>query len=467
MHTIRFGTDGWRAIIADGFTFRNVRIIAQAISDYLHAQGSADKGIAIGFDTRFLSRDFAHTAAEIIASNRIPVYVSPRYLPTPVLSYAVKQHSLAAGIMITASHNPFSYNGVKLKGPYGGSAIPSITEEIQKHLYRRKPISDVTVRKKYFEQVDFWPAYRTQITEFVAAEQLQKLGNSVLIETMGGAGTGYLSGLLNEFGLLVEDLHPDPDSMFHGGLPEPIPENLSKMQNRMSAGEYGLGLALDGDADRFGILDDTGKFVQLHDLFPLITQYLIESRQWSGDIVRSTSMHNTIDRIAVEKGRSVTEVPVGFKNICEKMLEQDILIGGEESGGFGYKNHIPERDGILSCLLTLEMLGQTGQSIGERVRALREKYGPFYYQRIDYRSDAAILARNLAAQRETPPDRIAEFDVEQVSLQDGIKFYFHQNAWMLMRVSDTEPLARIYVGSDSQTKTKTLVHTGLQLLTKT
>ena len=464
--TIHFGTDGWRAIIADGFTFSNVRAVAQAFCDYLVSVGSAQKGIAIGFDTRFLSAEFAETVADVVAGNQIPAFLSRRFCPTPVLSFAVKNRNLAAGIMVTASHNPYQYNGLKFKGSYGGPATVEMTTAVEGFLFRNKPQHDQKKIGEFLHKVDFLPEYSEQLSKVVNFESILTLQKPIVYNAMHGAGCGYLPLFLRDMKRFVSQVNAKPDPMFGGKLPEPILSNLPDLRKIVIRKKASIGLATDGDADRFGVLNENGNYVELHDLMPLLFEYLLETRNWTGDVVRTTSMANTIDKVAAEHGRQVIEAPVGFKNVSEVMRERDILIGGEESGGFGYKNHIPERDGILSCLLTLEMLSVRKAPISEMVADLRKRFGAFHYGRVDQHHPTSELLKNMEKLSVNSPERIGQFAVDRISLADGIKFYFTDGSWMLMRVSQTEPLGRIYVASNAEEKVHTLLKEGVRLLTQ-
>ncbi|MFA4838609.1 MAG: phosphoglucomutase/phosphomannomutase family protein [Candidatus Neomarinimicrobiota bacterium] len=463
---IKFGTDGWRAVIADEFTSFNVRAVAQALCDYLISAGSAQNGVAIGFDTRFLSAEFAEAVAEVIASNRIPAFLSKRFCPTPVLSFTVKNRNLAAGIMVTASHNPPQYNGLKFKGSYGGPATIEMTTAVEGFLFREKPRRDERAIDGFLHKVDFFPEYAKHLSGIVNIGAISTLLAPIIYNAMHGAGSGYLPSFLRNLGRFVSQINARPDPMFGGKLPEPILSNLSDLRKAVLRKKAAVGLATDGDADRFGILDENGKFVELHDLMPLLFEYLLETRNWPGNVVRTTSMADTIDKVAAEHGRQVVEVPVGFKNVSDVMRDRDILIGGEESGGFGYKNHIPERDGILSCLLTLEMLSGRKIPISEMVADLRKRFGAFHYGRIDRHHPTAELIKNMEKLCENSPVRIGQFAVDRISLIDGIKFYFTDGSWMLMRVSQTEPLGRVYVASDAGEKVRALLTEGVRLLTQ-
>lgn len=462
--TIRFGTDGWRGIIAENFTVANLRVIAQALGDYLIDNHLAGRGIAVSYDTRFMSALFARRVAEVLAGNGIPVSLSERYTPTPVLSFAVRRRGLAGGIMVTASHNPYFYQGIKFKGEYGGSALPEMTAAIEARLYRQPPRRVPQPEHDLIRETDFRPDYRAQLESYVDMAQVRALAGRLVINPMHGAGCGALESILEDGALELSTVNGHPDPRFGGKLPEPIPANLSDQRAAVRERGAMAGLALDGDADRFGVLDERGDFVELHDLMPLLFRHLVESRGWRGRVVRTTSMHDTIDRMAAAAGCAVTEVPVGFRNVCEQMLAGDVLLGGEESGGFGYRGHIPERDGVLSCLLVLEMLARRRMPLSEMVRELRREYGPFAYGRIDRHFDPAQLTRNMAALRDHPPARFGETAVERVSRVDGIKFYFSDRSWMLMRTSDTEPLGRIYVGAGRADKVQQLLKAGAEKL---
>lgn len=463
---IRFGTDGWRAVIADQFTFENVRVIGQAVADYLRESGGAKRGLAVSYDTRFLSKEFARALAEVVASNRIPVFLSREFTPTPALSYAVKQRGLAGGVMITASHNPYQYNGVKFKAPYGGPAMVPMTRAIEKQLGKKKPALSESVIKSNLEISDFKRSYIKAIRKFLKFDVDQKYKSNVGCDTMFGAGLSWIESFFPQhrgksFWNMSGFFNPLFPEM-HG--PEPIPDNLA-MLIAYCRFKKSIGIATDGDADRFGVIDERGQFVHLHDLMPLLFRYLVESRGWKGGVIRTTSMADTVDHIAAAMGRPVVEVPVGFKNVTEKMLEGEFVIAGEESGGFGYWGHIPERDGILSCLLVLEMLAAKRQTMSQMVADLRREFGPFAYDRIDEYGELAALKKRLAALRKSPPEKIGAHKVTRVNLIDGIKFYFANGAWMLIRVSDTEPLFRVYVAARSAQTVKKNLNEGRRLMT--
>jgi len=466
MTPIQFGTDGWRAIIADEFTFENVRIIAQAWSDHLIEHSSQSKGVAVSYDTRFMSDRFARAIAEVVASNKIPVFLSKSVMPTPVLSFTVKDKRLAGGIMVTASHNPYYYNGIKFKGAYGGPVLSEVTDQIAKKINQNKPRIDPALIRQYLVEEDFFDVYEQHLQSYLKFDVIGQGSFPLIYDPMHGAGAGLLNRLLRDTSCRLESIHDTLDPLFNGKHPEPIPENLTELIRLVKSKQGYMGIATDGDADRFGVIAEDGQFAQLHDLMPLLFRYLVESRGWSGQVVRTTSMADTIDRVAQKYGRTIIEVPVGFKHVTEIMLKEDILIGGEESGGFGFKNHLPERDGLLSSLLLLEMLAAYRCRLVDLIRQLREDFGPFAYGRIDRYDDYERLQKNLSDLRGASPKQLAGYNIERVSLIDGIKFYFENGAWMLIRVSQTEPLARIYVGADEKCLVDQLLQAGVELITK-
>jgi phosphomannomutase len=456
----RFGTDGWRAVIAEQFTFANVRLIAAAMSRYLAEKSGSGRRIAIGYDTRFMSAQFARAFADTAAACGVTAFLSKSFCPTPALSWAVKHGRLDMGVMITASHNPYTYNGVKFKSSFGGPALVEETRAVEVCLHAlRSPEMARAPGGKVVEK-DFMPAYWRQVEKFVNIGAIRRLKGMVVFTPMHGAGIGTVDACLARYGARVETVNGTLNPLFGGGGPEPILANLQDLAAVVRVRKAVVGLATDGDADRFGVLDGAGGFVQLHDLMPLLFRYLVESRGWKGGVVRTTSMHDTVDRVAAALGRTVTEVPVGFKNVSERMIASDVLIGGEESGGFGYKSHMPERDGVLSCLLLVEMLAATGLTIAQSVAALRRETGPFAYGRIDHHFPIPQLRANFARLKAAPPAKFGGIKVERVSTVDGIKFYFADRSWMLMRCSDTEPLGRIYVGSDADAKVKGILQAG-------
>ncbi len=449
---IEFGTDGWRAVLAKDFTFDNIARVAGALSILLKNRTQNVPGVVVAYDTRFLSAEFAEHFAQIVASYDIPVWLSKTFVPTPVLSFSVKQMGLSAGVMVTASHNPYYYNGLKFKAPFGGPVNDDFTLQLKRVLPQKAPVPDATLVKKNLQKVDLKPAYMEHLFKLLHAQSLGALNQTVVYDAMYGCGMGILRAMFKTLSVPAHFLRHRLNPWFSKKPPEPIAEHLKGLKKAVQYHGALVGLATDGDADRCGVLDEQGRFVQLHDLMPLLARYLVEERKFPGHFVRTTSMHSTIDRMAQNWQRNVYEVPVGFKHITSVMLQQKVLIGAEESGGFGFGFHLPERDGILTSLLVLEMLGHYQVKISELIEMLRQQFGPFFYKRIDFYYNTQTLKKNLHALKHTPPQRIAGMDVKQVDTKDGIKIYLQNGAWVLIRVSQTEPLARVYVaGPDNET----------------
>jgi phosphomannomutase len=465
MTFIKFGTDGWRALMAREFTFDSVALVSRAFVRFYHENGYK-KGVAVSYDTRFLSRQFAAHVAGILQAAGIPVLLSDTFLPTPVLSHAVAANGLDAGIMITASHNPPEYNGIKFKSHYGGPAQNGMTSRLQQICEMLAGTVETATEPLALKPVDFTPDYRAQVMKLIRPDIIKNFHARIVYDAMHGAGRQLLPDLLTELGMDVLSLHAEDNPGFGGTGPEPVPANLVRLSQTIREQRAVIGIATDGDADRFAILDENGAFVQLHDLLPLLFEYLVTQRGWRGTVVRSTSMTDTVDRMASKYGIPVEEVPVGFKNISDRMVQQEVVIGGEESGGFGYGAHLPERDGLLSALLFLELVAWKGLPVSKLVSGLRSEYGPFAYERIDHYFPSAKLRENMDCLRNNPPDCIANLPVKQITLIDGIKFYLEQDAWMLMRVSDTEPLGRIYCAARDLDSVRKLLTAGQKLLFK-
>ena len=458
MDELRFGTDGWRDVIAERFTFANVRRAAQAYAEHLldergaHRASADHQTVLVGYDTRFLGARFAEAAARVLAANGLVALVSHDYLPTPALSFAVRHYGAAGGVMLTASHNPFEYGGFKLKGAYGGTA----TDDIYQDVARR--VADVEVAPTAgdsmgVERFDVRAAYFDALARLVDLDALGafvKGGGSVAHDAMGGAGSGWLSGFFHHVGLggAVEELRGRPDPLFHGVHPEPIPANLAFTIERMRHAQVGRGpafaLANDGDADRLGVVLPGGSFLNSHQIFALLLDRL-HADGHRGRVVKTFTVSRIVERLAAARGLEVVETPVGFKHVVDAMLGGGVLIGGEESGGIGVRGHIPERDGIANGLLLLEAIAKTGTGLAERFGELeREAAWRHAYDRIDLRlTDDARKRRALAA-LDDPTLRIAGREVVSVERLDGVKLNLGEDAWLLVRASGTEPVLRIY-----------------------
>ena len=382
MTSIRFGTSGWRGIIADDFTFENVKVVTQAIADYIHENGLQDRWFIVGNDPRFLSEQFAHASAEVLAGNHIKTLISNRDIPTPVISYEILRQSCSGAINFTASHNPPEYNGLKFSPDWGGPALPETTKRIEtlaQGLMKEKKHKilpfDEGVEKGLIREFDGREFYLKRIEELVDFDAMRKAGMKVAVDVMYGTGRGYLDTLLQQAGVHVTTLHNYRDPYFGGLPPDPSEENLNELAQRIKDANIPLGLATDGDADRFGIVDKGGLFIQPNMIIALLFDYLVRTRGWKGGVARSVATSHLIDRVADHHGREVFETPVGFKYIGEMIAQNKIVIGGEESAGLSIQGHVPEKDGILACLLTAEMVAREGKTVQELLNELYQKVG--------------------------------------------------------------------------------------------
>lgn len=455
---IKFGTDGWRGVIARDFTFDNLSLVAQATMDYLNREGLGDKGLVIGYDRRFLSSDFARRVAEVAAGNGIRVRLSDGYAPTPAISWAVREMGAGAGVMITASHNPPEYNGFKIKEGYGGSARPSTTKLIEDIVAfnvanARRVVGcpfDEAQSKGMIELFDPCEGYFRQIGRYVDLGLIGKAGIPVVVDPMYGAGSGFIPRLLSG----TAEIHNEENPYFGGQSPEPIGENLKQMSALVASGKYRVGLALDGDADRIGAVDETGEFFSSHCIFTVVLRHLIEHKRLQGGVVKTVSTTRMVDLLAEKYGLRLFETPIGFKHICELMLTEDILMGGEESGGLGVKGHLPERDGILMGLLLLEAMAVSGKGLRQLIEETMNEIGHFSYRRIDRRIEDHAKEQLILHLKSAPPTEIDGRLVVATNFSDGFKFIFENGDWLLIRPSGTEPVLRLYseAGSPEQVK---------------
>jgi alpha-D-glucose phosphate-specific phosphoglucomutase len=449
--TIKFGTDGWRAIIAEDYTFDNVRACAASAARYLKAHNMADRGMIVGYDARFASEDFAAAVAEVVAAPGIKVYLSDRLCPTPVVSYSIIDKQAGGGIVITASHNPWRWNGFKYKPHYGGSASPEVVEELERELVslvgRVTPRTELDEAKRsgMVETFDPRGPYVAQLAKLVDLGLLRDAGLKVCYDAMYGTGAGYYTGLFDGAKTQVTELHGFVNPAFPGmHAPEPIARNLNEMERTMQAGAFDCGIATDGDADRVGVADERGNFINQLQVFGLLAYYLLEYRGERGPIVKSITTTAMVQRLGEQYGVPVHETKVGFKFLGPKMMETDALLGGEESGGYGFRGHVPERDGILAGLYMLDFVARSGKKPSELLQELYAKVGPHYYDRVDItlRDDQrdAIWKRAEDAR----PDAIAGIKVTGRDTTDGFRFTLGDKGWLLIRFSGTEPLARVY-----------------------
>ena len=461
---IKFGTDGWRAVIADDFTFANVRIAAEAVAAYVHSRkGTAEedpaRGLCIGYDTRFGSRAFARACAEVVAATGIPVLLANDVTPTPALSFGVRERAAAGGIMITSSHNPAQWNGVKYKAWYGGSGKPSIIAEIESRLGQAtaRPAQPAAI-----EEVDFLPSYLKAIESFTSLDALAKSGMKFTIDSMYGAGRTIISDIFTRIGVAHVQIRGNIDPLFPGINPEPIEPHIRALGEAVVANGCHGGLCTDGDADRIGATDEHGEFVDPHKIYSVLLSWVLRRKGWPGAVTRAFNTTKMLDRICAKHGRELIEHGIGFKFVCDYMLEREIVMGGEESGGIGFQRHLPERDGLLNSLLLANVMAEEGKTLGQLVADLQAEYGEHQYGRIDLhipdkiKNGAIARARNLK-----PGDPVfAGMPVLRQENLDGVKFYLDNpeaatkpnaaETWLLLRASGTEPLMHIYTESCSK-----------------
>jgi alpha-D-glucose phosphate-specific phosphoglucomutase len=473
--TIHFGTDGWRAVIGEEFTFDNVRAVAQAIADYLNAasgEAPKDAPVVIGFDTRFLSDRFAIAVAEVLAGNDLPVILSRADCPTPVASYAVRAFQARAGIMITASHNAPRYSGIKLKSASGASASSGEIRRVEESLEENRGRGFVPRRRRYedakaagaIRRMNYFPVYFEHIQRLVDLKTIGELGWRVVVDPMYGAGRGYLRSILTAAGCEVLEIRGELNPGFGGIHPEPIERFLSALVAEVRDHHSDIGLANDGDADRIGAVDDQGNFIDPHLIFALVLQYLVEGRGWRGQVVKSISTTQMINVLAERYNLPVLETPVGFNHIADLMRTNDVLIGGEESGGITIRGHVPMGDGILMGLLLLEIMGKKQMSLRAIVQEMLDDLGPFYYGREDLRTGPFSKDEMVKRLVHDAPDSIAELRVESINARDGVKYLFaHNEGWLLIRPSGTEPVLRVYAEARSRKKVAELLKQGAGL----
>lgn len=480
--TIHFGTDGWRAVISDEFTFANVRKVAQAIADKTrtdyttHAPTAALPSLVVGFDTRFLSDRYAQSVAEVLAANGIHVWVTNGDAPTPMLSYAIVEKGAQGGVMITASHNPPRYNGIKLKASYGGSASPADANEIERRIRENdavgRPIHtlpfDDGIAQGLITRFDPLPAYRTHLRRLVDFDSIRSAKLSVAVDAMYGAGRVYLRDLLIEAGCQVTELRGSLNPGFGGTHPEPITRHLQPLIDEMGTGRYILGLATDGDADRIGAVDPDGSFIDPHCIMALLLEHLVHNRGLRGSVVKTVSTTQMLNRLAEHYGLTVHETPVGFNHISDLMLSDSVLLGGEESGGISIQGHIPEGDGVLMGLLLAELVARRGKTLSQLLTELMDQpyVGHFRYGRDDQKVipfDKATLVAGLMADL---PTQLAGVPLFQSSGRDGVKYIMADNSWLLIRPSGTEPVLRVYAEASNEEQVQTLLAEGGKLAQK-
>ncbi len=472
--TIKFGTDGWRAVIAETFTFENLRLVSQAVADFWLDTVDSDTNleIVIGFDTRFLSDRFAAEVARVMAANGITSHLARADAPTPAISYNIVHKKVVGGIMITASHNPPRYNGFKVKASYGGAAskqqigaierkLFAIHERIGANLMDYKKAEDLGLIRKFDPA---WPYYEHLTTNLINMDIISNSEIKVVADAMYGAGRGVFREILSRTRTRICDLHNELNPGFGGIHPEPLGKYLKELVATVQRENAHLGVATDGDADRIGAVDEQGNFVDPHTIMALSVRYLVEKRDLSGDIAKTISSTFMLNRLAKKYGLTVHETPVGFDMIADLMLNNNILLGGEESGGISIKGHIPEGDGILMGLLLMEIVSEANAPLSELVQELQKTVGPAVYRREDIRLKNFISKDEMVKRLvDAVPNKIVNETVVKVDNYDGVKYHLADDSWLLIRPSGTEPVLRVYAEAGSEAAVTAIIDKGREL----
>ena len=460
--SIRFGTSGWRAIIADDFTFENVRLVTEAICSYLKTHNAASgQTLIVGHDSRFMGETFTNVAAEIAAKKGFRVLRCTGPTPTPTIAHAIRSNRANGGVNFTASHNPPEYQGIKFSTADGAPALPEITRQIEEGVLKKVLATDSTGG----EIVDFdpCPAYLDDLKIKIRFDVIEKATGRYAYDPLWGTGRGYLNKVLTDQGLEVETLHDWRDVTFGGQPPEPGEQHIGDLKKLVVEKGLTLGLATDGDGDRFGIIDANGDFITPNQLIALLTDYLAESRGWTLGVGRSVATSHQVDRVAKARGIKLYETPVGFKFLGELIIKDEIILGGEESAGLSIRGHYPEKDGILACLLAAEAVATRGMSLTEQLGELFERDGKLESGRIGVKLTPDV-ADKLKEKLSQDPTEIGGRRVENINRMDGVKFKFTNNAWMLMRPSGTEPMVRIYAESENKQELEEILEQGRRYL---
>ena len=468
---IKFGTSGWRGVIADDFTVARVRAVTQAIADNITAQGLKDKGVIVGYDTRFLSERFALEAAKVLAACGVHAFLSNRDVPTPVVSFEIIRRKAAGGINFTASHNPPEYNGLKFSPAWGGPALPETTTDIEvranalldKNGAPSMPLSEAK-EKGLLEEVDLRKTYLDDLRRKIDTDAVRKGKLKVAVDLLYGTGRDYLDTALRDAGCAVTVIHGNRDPLFGGRSPEPSEENLGELSGIMKKGRFDIGLAVDGDADRFGILDSDGTYINPNQVLALVLDYLCRTRGWKGGAARSIATSHLIDAVAKKHGIEVYETGVGFKYIGDLLVQGKIIFGGEESAGMTIKDHVPEKDGILACLLVAELVARERKSVKDLLKRLYKEVGVV----LNHRINIHLTEANASSVNSRLSQPLSELDGLRVkgkkTTADGTKYMLEDDSWVLMRASGTEPVVRLYVESSSEEKIKLLAEAGKKFI---
>jgi alpha-D-glucose phosphate-specific phosphoglucomutase len=459
---IKFGTDGWRAVIAKDFTFGNLEIVSQAIADYLKKEKKGKKRVVIGFDRRFLSEEFAQTVGLVLAANNIAVTVSDKAIPTPVVSFHCLYKKYDLGVMITASHNPAIFNGLKIKTSSGGSADKAVTNKVEGLLGKRKPktieLKEAKAKNK-LQIKDLTKPYLQFIKKFVNLSAIKKLEIKVLIDVMYGSGDNFLEKMIGKSNLTIDHINNDYNPSFGGIHPEPTEENIGAMLKKMKKGDYDIGLVLDGDADRLAVVDSRGNYVNAQVILPLLLIHMAKNRKAKKGIGKTVVGSNVIDKVAVDLDIICYETPVGFKYLSNLFRKKLIDIGGEEAGGIGVSGYVPERDGSVSFLLLLEMMAKEKKSFDQLLGEFYKRYGKYYYQRIS----VSVKSLKNGLKNLKIPEKIANKKVERANRLDGIKI-IAKDCWLMFRESGTEPIVRVYAESNKKKESQELIAEGKKII---
>jgi alpha-D-glucose phosphate-specific phosphoglucomutase len=466
MTAIKFGTDGWRGVIADDFTYANARIVAQAIARYVVRCEDARKGVIVGYDHRFASDGIAVTVAEVLSASGTPVWLTDKPCPTPAVSLLVRQRAAAGGVMITASHNPYQWNGIKYKASYGSSALPSIVAQIEKELadVLQSSTPPLPLRKDLIQPLDPRAPYLDTIEKLVDWKKLRDAKIRFVSDPMHGSAAGLLPELFKRNGIACDEIRGTRDPRFGGVHPEPIEPHIEALRVAVRAGKYDAGFCADGDGDRIGAIDRDGTFVNPHQIFALLLWHLAGTRNLPGDIAKTFSVTKLIDKLAAKFGRKLHETPIGFKYICELMLEQNILIGGEESGGIGTNLYIPERDATVCALFLTEIMAWHGKSLGELLAILHSEFGEYHYGRVDLEATPAQKEKAMAHFSDSKVTRLLDWPIARREDMDGVKVYLGEIGWVMVRASGTENLLRVYSETSKPESTRRVLAAVTQLV---
>jgi phosphomannomutase len=466
MTAIKFGTDGWRGVIAEDFTFANARIVAHAIARYVVRNEDARKGVLIGYDHRYAADRIAAAVAEVISASGTPVWLADKPCPTPAISYLVRHRGAAGGIVITASHNPYRWNGIKYKASYGSSALPSIVAQIEQELevVVQKGVPPLPPRLDLIHALEPRAPYLDALEKLVDWKRLRDANFRFVFDPMHGSAAALLPKLFRRNGITCDEIRGTRDPRFGGVHPEPIEPHIEALRQAVHAGKYDAGFCADGDGDRIGAIDRDGSFINPHQIFALLVWHLAGTRNLLGGIAKTFSVTKLIDKLAAKFGRTLHEVPIGFKYICELMLEQNILIGGEESGGIGTSLYLPERDATVSALFLAELMAWHHKSLGELLATLHAEFGEYHYGRVDLDLKPGQKEKAIAHFSNGKLNRILDLPVVRREDMDGIKVYLGEAGWVMVRASGTENLLRVYSETSKPETTRRILTAVTQIV---